>query len=74
MNAGNPIGVGYTQASIGNGTRSSSATSYLAPAFLARPNLTVLVNSEVTKLVKASHDVIAAHSRPNSPLENRLAW
>lgn len=34
--------------------RSSSATSYLAPKFLSRPNLHVLINSRVTRLVKTS--------------------
>jgi choline dehydrogenase-like flavoprotein len=53
MNAGNPIGVGYVQESVGDGQRSSSATSYLAPPFLKRSNLAVLVNAEATKLIKA---------------------
>ena len=36
--------------SIGNGTRSSSATAYLKPA-MARPNLDVVINAQATKLV-----------------------
>lgn len=43
--------VGWTLSSIGQGTRSSSATAYLSPA-LTRPNLDVLINAQVTKLVK----------------------
>lgn len=74
MNAGNPIGVGYTPASIGNGTRSSSAASYLAPTFLRRPNLAVLVNAEVTNLVKASLSVIFARREADFALEDRRAW
>ncbi|KAF7378422.1 GMC oxidoreductase [Mycena sanguinolenta] len=50
-NSGEPLGVGWFQSTIGNGTRSSSATSYLAPQFIQRPNLHVLLHAQVSKLV-----------------------
>jgi choline dehydrogenase len=43
--------IGWSQSTIGGGTRSSAATAYLTPA-LSRPNLDVLVNAQVTKLVQ----------------------
>lgn len=41
---------GWTQSTIKNGTRSSSATSYLAPEFIRRPNLNVLLHAHVTRI------------------------
>lgn len=55
LNSGDPIGVGWLQSTIGGGMRSSSATSYLAPHFLERPNLDVLVNTRVTRILKMSY-------------------
>ncbi|KXN85893.1 Choline dehydrogenase, mitochondrial [Leucoagaricus sp. SymC.cos] len=52
MNSGNHLGVGWTQATINGGRRSSSATSYLGPDFIRRRNLHVLVNARVTRLLK----------------------
>ncbi|KAF7440154.1 hypothetical protein PC9H_000498 [Pleurotus ostreatus] len=49
-NSGNPLGVGWLQATIGNGVRSSSATSYLAPEYTARKNLHVLVHAHVIRI------------------------
>ncbi|KAK7058013.1 mitochondrial choline dehydrogenase [Favolaschia claudopus] len=54
MNSGNPIGIGWVQGTIKNGTRSSSATSYLAPQFLARPNLKVLLHARATRVLQTS--------------------
>ncbi|KAJ7143659.1 aryl-alcohol oxidase [Mycena filopes] len=51
MNAGKPLGLGWLQYTIGHGKRSSSATSYLAPEFIRRPNLHVLLHAQVAKLV-----------------------
>ena len=45
------LGIGFVQSSIGGGVRSSSSTSYLANAN-KRPNLTVLINVTVEKLLK----------------------
>ncbi|KAF9254618.1 alcohol oxidase [Marasmius fiardii PR-910] len=49
QNAGNMIGFGFVQNSIGNGARSSAATAYLVPA-LGRPNLDVVINTRATKV------------------------
>ncbi|KXN87983.1 Alcohol dehydrogenase [acceptor] [Leucoagaricus sp. SymC.cos] len=54
-NAGRPLGVGWTQFSIANGTRCSSATAYLDPV-LDRPNLSVLVNNYVTRIIETTKD------------------
>lgn len=51
-NDGDPIGLGWAQATIGYGKRSSSATAYLAPKYIARPNLSVLLHARATKIVQ----------------------
>ncbi|KAG6827853.1 hypothetical protein H0H92_010243 [Tricholoma furcatifolium] len=56
MNSGDTIGIGWTQSTIDLGVRSSSATSYLAPQFASRPNLDVLTNSRVTRLLQTGTD------------------
>lgn len=43
--------VGWNQATIGNGTRSSSATAYLSDSTTSRPNLDVLLNTKVTRVL-----------------------
>ncbi|KAF9077133.1 aryl-alcohol oxidase-like protein [Rhodocollybia butyracea] len=55
-NSGNPLGLSWAQYTIDNGTRSSSAASYLAPNFLQRPNLHVLVNARVSRVLRVSSD------------------
>ncbi|KAJ7841202.1 aryl-alcohol-oxidase from pleurotus Eryingii [Mycena olivaceomarginata] len=55
MNSGKPLGVGWLQSTIGEGKRSSSASSHLAP-FVSRKNLHVLLHAQVTRLVNASHE------------------
>ncbi|KAI0275179.1 aryl-alcohol-oxidase from pleurotus Eryingii [Gloeopeniophorella convolvens] len=53
MNSGNTIGLGWTQATIHNGSRASSAEAYLQPALHAnRPNLDVVINAQVTKVIQ----------------------
>ncbi|KAJ7353650.1 alcohol oxidase [Mycena albidolilacea] len=54
-NSGKPLGLGWLQSTIGNGVRSSSATAYLAPEFIRRKNLDVLLHAQVTKLVHPSN-------------------
>ncbi|KAJ7110478.1 aryl-alcohol oxidase-like protein [Mycena epipterygia] len=54
MNSGKPLGVGWIQSTIGGGERSTSATSYLAPNFIQRGNLHVLLHAQVSKLVNSS--------------------
>jgi choline dehydrogenase-like flavoprotein len=51
LNSGNSIGVGWLQASCGGGVRSSSATAYIEPN-QDRPNLTVLLGAQATKLIQ----------------------
>ncbi|KAJ7185852.1 aryl-alcohol oxidase [Mycena filopes] len=51
MNSGKPLGTGWLQTTIKSGVRSSSATSYLGPEFIRRPNLHVLLHAQVSKLV-----------------------
>ncbi|KAF8952491.1 hypothetical protein BDZ97DRAFT_1930760 [Flammula alnicola] len=45
------LGIGFLQSSAGGGVRSSSSTSYLANAN-GRPNLTVLIDATVVKLLQ----------------------
>ncbi|KAF9484384.1 pyranose dehydrogenase [Pholiota conissans] len=52
MNSGNPLGVGWLQATNGHGIRSSAATTYLAPQFQARPNLFILLETRVTRILQ----------------------
>ncbi|KAJ7249687.1 aryl-alcohol-oxidase from pleurotus Eryingii [Mycena rebaudengoi] len=56
MNSGYQLGVGWLQSTIKDGSRSSSATSYLAPQFLNRPNLHVLLNARVTRILPTGAD------------------
>ncbi|ESK86158.1 aryl-alcohol oxidase [Moniliophthora roreri MCA 2997] len=54
-NTGYHLGLGWAQVTVTTqGNRSSAATSYLAPEYMARPNLHVLVNTRVTKVFPAS--------------------
>ncbi|KAF5388752.1 hypothetical protein D9757_004771 [Collybiopsis confluens] len=53
-NSGHPLGFSWAQFTIGHGTRDSAATSYLAPKFLQRQNLHVLVNARVSRLLQTS--------------------
>ncbi|KAJ7438136.1 aryl-alcohol oxidase [Mycena galericulata] len=54
FNSGQMLGVGWLQSTIGGGERSTSATSYLAPKFVQRENLNVLLHAQVSKLVDSS--------------------
>ncbi|KAJ6527898.1 aryl-alcohol oxidase precursor [Mycena vulgaris] len=51
MNSGHPLGISWLQSTIGGGERSTSAKGYLAPIYIRRPNLHVLVHAQVSKLV-----------------------
>ncbi|KAJ7243026.1 hypothetical protein C8J57DRAFT_1525921 [Mycena rebaudengoi] len=55
MNSGRPLGLGWLQSTIGGGERSTSATSYLAPNFIRRKNLHVLLHAQVSRLVDADN-------------------
>ncbi|KAF8177936.1 alcohol oxidase [Mycena galopus ATCC 62051] len=53
INSGRPLG--FLQSTIDSmGQRSSSAASYLAPGYINRTNLHVLVNVQVTRLIPAT--------------------
>ncbi|KAJ7654804.1 aryl-alcohol oxidase-like protein [Mycena rosella] len=54
-NSGKPLGLGWLQWTIGDGMRSSSATSYLAAEFIGRENLHVLLHAQVSSLVNPSN-------------------
>ncbi|KAF8958368.1 hypothetical protein BDZ97DRAFT_1923812 [Flammula alnicola] len=62
------LGIGFLQSSAGGGVRSSSSTSYLANAN-GRPNLTVLIDATVVKLLQtgtapqAPRHSVASNSR-----------
>ncbi|KAF8888882.1 hypothetical protein BD779DRAFT_1672187 [Infundibulicybe gibba] len=51
-NSGSELGLSWIQLTIGGGMRSSSSSAYLAPSFLARPNLHVVVGAEVSRVIK----------------------
>ncbi|RXW23943.1 hypothetical protein EST38_g1904 [Candolleomyces aberdarensis] len=53
-NSGDPLGTGWLQVTVGNGERSSAATSYLGPEYIKRPNLHVLVKNRVTKVLQTT--------------------
>ena len=47
------IGVGWIQATVGGGRRCSSATTYVGPEFINRPNLHILLHAQATKILEA---------------------
>ncbi|KAG6813051.1 hypothetical protein H0H92_014323 [Tricholoma furcatifolium] len=56
MNSGTPLGLGWIQVTVNDTSRSSSATSYLASQYLSRPNLDVLLNTQVSRLIQTGKD------------------
>ncbi|KAI0642211.1 alcohol oxidase [Trametes meyenii] len=54
-NSGNPLGVARVQCSYGGGIRSNAGTSYIEPT-LSRRNLDVLIQTQVTKLLKTGSE------------------
>ena len=53
MNSGEHLGIGWTQALIDRGVR-SSAKAYLAENYLARPNLDVLLDAHVARVLQTN--------------------
>ena len=49
---------GWQVSTIHNGTRTTAATAYLADRFVARPNLDVLVNAFVTRILASKGQTI----------------
>jgi choline dehydrogenase len=58
------LGIGFLQSSAGQGSRSSSSTSYLAQAN-SRPNLTVLINTTVLKLLQSQSTQATSNAVPS---------
>ncbi|KAE9395796.1 aryl-alcohol oxidase-like protein [Gymnopus androsaceus JB14] len=56
------LGLGWDLGTMFNGSRSSSATSYLAPQFASRQNLDVLIGARVTKILPSPN---STDQRPN---------
>ncbi|SJL13190.1 uncharacterized protein ARMOST_16629 [Armillaria ostoyae] len=52
-NSGNHLGIGWVPYTVGNGTRSSSQTSYLGARYIGRPNLHVLIHTHVTRILRS---------------------
>ena len=46
------IGVGWIQGTVGGGKRCSSATTYVGPEFIGRPNLHILLHAQATKILE----------------------
>ncbi|KAG6916148.1 hypothetical protein DXG01_008299 [Tephrocybe rancida] len=55
FNSGKPLGLGWAQTTINDAVRSSSATAYLAPQFMKRKNLFVVVNAQVSRVLQTSN-------------------
>ncbi|KAK0196131.1 aryl-alcohol oxidase [Armillaria mellea] len=62
-NSGYHLGIGWEQTTVGNGTRSSSETSYLAPGYIDRENLHVLIHSYVTRILTLNKPT--SHHKPH---------
>ncbi|KAF8075341.1 aryl-alcohol oxidase precursor [Lyophyllum atratum] len=60
MNSGKSLGLGWAQMTVKDGRRSSSATAYLAPKFLQRKNLYVVVNAQASRVIQTSDGIIPA--------------
>ncbi|KAJ4481282.1 aryl-alcohol oxidase-like protein [Lentinula aciculospora] len=55
INSGKPLGFGWTQKTVTtHGRRSDSPTSYLAPKFLARRNLDIILNARVARVIPSA--------------------
>ncbi|KAJ7320988.1 aryl-alcohol oxidase [Mycena albidolilacea] len=56
-NSGFPLGVSWSQATIKHGKRSNSFTLYLGPEFIGRPNLHVVLNTQVTRVIQTKQGI-----------------
>ncbi|KAL1730402.1 hypothetical protein EV714DRAFT_250385 [Schizophyllum commune] len=77
MNSGEHLGIGWTQALIDSGVRSSSK-AYLAPDYLSRDNLDVLLYARVSRVVGLEEDALTLRSvefqdGPDGELKNLTA-
>ncbi|KAF8991666.1 aryl-alcohol oxidase-like protein [Cyathus striatus] len=57
MNGGSSLGFSWLQSTVGRGERSSSATAYLNASVIARPNLSILIQTRVTRLLPISQKI-----------------
>ncbi|KAF9258134.1 aryl-alcohol oxidase-like protein [Marasmius fiardii PR-910] len=62
-NSGFHLGIGWSMTTILHGERSSSATSYLAPNYAARPNLHVVLNTRVTRVLSSKTNLGSGKSK-----------
>ncbi|KAJ3536614.1 hypothetical protein NMY22_g5955 [Coprinellus aureogranulatus] len=51
LNSGKPLGLTWTQSLNGGGARSSASQAYLTPSIRKRPNLSIVVNTLVTRVL-----------------------
>lgn len=56
MSSGRPIGITWMQWTVGGGERATSATTFLNPGALARPNLDVVLNTFVTRVLPVGNE------------------
>ncbi|KAM6491309.1 aryl-alcohol oxidase-like protein [Amanita muscaria] len=54
FNSGHGLGIGWVQNTVGNSARSDSATAFLTPAATSRPNLDVLLQTQVISLIQTA--------------------
>ncbi|KAF9460398.1 aryl-alcohol oxidase-like protein [Collybia nuda] len=80
QSSGDPLGLGHIQLTVKGRSRSSSATSYLAPEFMNRPNLHILLGARVTRVIQTGkeHGVpafrgVEVRLSPNGPLQQLTA-
>ncbi|KAF8991611.1 hypothetical protein BDQ17DRAFT_1370513 [Cyathus striatus] len=57
MNGGSSLGISWLHSTVGGGERSSSATAYLNASVIARPNLSILIQTRVTRLLPVSQNI-----------------
>ncbi|MBN9391408.1 MAG: choline dehydrogenase [Chloroflexi bacterium] len=72
FNGADPEGVGFYQVTQKRGQRDSTATAYLKPA-LQRPNLTVITDSQVTRLLVENKKVVGVVYQHNGHLTEMKA-
>lgn len=78
-NSGSPLGVGRVQVTVDGHIRSSASTAYLSPKYMKRKNLWVVVNAQVSRVVKndildsAAFRTVEFRQRYGGPLKTLTA-
>ncbi|KAJ7249411.1 aryl-alcohol-oxidase from pleurotus Eryingii [Mycena rebaudengoi] len=69
LSSGEEKGFGWQVSTIHNGTRTTAATAYLADKYLQRPNLDVLVNAMVSRVLPTGNKInkVEFHQGPLKP-------